>query len=194
MSGTSKMNARDKEPNHLIQELQKCKTKLVTQKELLIGSVNRSKANLRDFKFLEENGLSTRKLGFSIEENCTRCGKKGHLEDNCWGNCPVCGELGHKPGSCQLSPEKIKTIARKRQKSKKWEKVRKRKTQLPVPESSGQYWAESLSDNDTVIEKQEEYGSGETSEEEDMPEGIKRVKEVIGDATLEDISAAIKKH
>ena len=69
MSGISKMNARNKEPNHLIQELQKCKTKLVTQKELLIGSVNRSKANLRDFKFLEENGLSTRKLGFSIEEN-----------------------------------------------------------------------------------------------------------------------------
>merc|ERR1711888_209655 len=126
----------------------------------------------------------------STTVNCTQCGKKGHLEYNCWGNCPVCGELGHKPGSCQLSPEKIKTIARKRRKIKKWDKVRKRKTQLPVPESSGQYWAESLSDSETVIEKED--SSGETSEEEEMSEGVKRVKEVIGDATLEDISAAIK--
>ena len=71
MSGqTSKLIARDKaEPNQLMQELKKCKNELVTQKELLIGSVNRSKKNLRDFHFLEENGLSTRKLGFSIEEN-----------------------------------------------------------------------------------------------------------------------------
>ena len=64
------MIARDEaEPNQLIQELKRCKTELVTQNELLIGSVNRSKKNLRDFQFLEENGLSTRKLGFSIEEN-----------------------------------------------------------------------------------------------------------------------------
>ena len=71
MSGqTSKSMARDKaEPSKLIQELKRCKNELVTQKELLIGSVNRSKKNLRDFHFLEENGLSTRKLGFNIEEN-----------------------------------------------------------------------------------------------------------------------------
>merc|ERR1712030_90923 len=69
----------------------------------------------------------------------------------------------------------------------------KQKTQLPESESSGQYWAESLSDGETVIEtKHEEDSSGETSEEEDMSEGVKRVKEVIGDATLEDISAIIK--
>ena len=48
------------------------------------------------------------------KENCTNCGKKGHLEYNCWGNCPVCGEQGHSPGSCQLSPEKIKAIAKKK--------------------------------------------------------------------------------
>ena len=71
MSGqTSKLVAQDKaEPSRLKQELNRCKNELVTQKELLIGSVNRSKKNLRDFHFLEENGLSTRKLGFNIEEN-----------------------------------------------------------------------------------------------------------------------------
>ena len=59
------------------------------------------------------------------KENCTNCGQKGHLENNCWGNCPVCGELGHRPGSCQLSPEKIRSITKKRQKRKKREKIRK---------------------------------------------------------------------
>ena len=71
MSGqTSKMVAHDKaEPSRLKQEQKRCKNELVTQKELLIGSVNRSKKNLRDFHYLEENGLSTRKLGFQIEES-----------------------------------------------------------------------------------------------------------------------------
>ena len=63
------MSNQDNEPNNLQRELQKSRTKLITQKELLVGSVTRSKLSLRDFKFLEENGLSTRKLGFSIEEN-----------------------------------------------------------------------------------------------------------------------------
>ena len=45
MSGqTSKLMAHDKaEPSRLKQELKRCKNELVTQKELLIGSVNRSK-------------------------------------------------------------------------------------------------------------------------------------------------------
>jgi len=53
------------------------------------------------------------------KENCTNCGKRGHLEINCWGNCPVCGEQDHSPGSCQLSPEKIKEKAKKRRRRKK---------------------------------------------------------------------------
>ena len=71
MSGqTSKLVAHDKaEPSRLKQELKRCKNELVTQKELLIGSVNRSKKNWRDFHYLEENGLSTQKLGFQIEES-----------------------------------------------------------------------------------------------------------------------------
>ena len=64
MSGTT---AQDE--TELTKELRRCKTGLVTQKELLIGSVTRSKQNIRDFKRLEENGLSTRKLGLCIEEN-----------------------------------------------------------------------------------------------------------------------------
>ena len=73
MSGqTSKLVAQDKaEPSRLKQELKRCKNELVTQKELLIGSVNRSKKNLRDFHYLEENGLSTRKLGFQIEDQAS---------------------------------------------------------------------------------------------------------------------------
>ena len=71
MSGqTSNSVAHDKaEPSRLKQELKRCKNELVTQKELLIGSVNRFKKNLRDFHYLEENGISTRKLGVQIEES-----------------------------------------------------------------------------------------------------------------------------
>ena len=71
MSGqTSKLVARDKaEPSRLTQELKRCKNELVTQKELIISSVNRFKKNLMDFHYLEENGISTQKLGVQIEES-----------------------------------------------------------------------------------------------------------------------------
>ena len=71
MSGqTSNSVAQDKaEPSRLKQETKRCKNELVTQKELLIGSVNRFKKNLRDFHYLEENGISTQKLGVQIEES-----------------------------------------------------------------------------------------------------------------------------
>ena len=42
------------------------------------------------------------------KENCTNCGRPGHSDFNCWGDCPACGEQGHSPGTCQLSPEKIR--------------------------------------------------------------------------------------
>merc|ERR1712082_60653 len=138
------------------------------------------------------------------KENFTNCGKKGHLEYNCWGNCPVCSEQGHSPGSCQLSPEKIKATAKKRHRRKKWAentklrlKLLKTQSQIELPdsESSGQYWAESLSDGDTVIDtNHEEDSTGEISEEEDISEGVKRVNEVIGDASMEDIISIIKKN
>ena len=114
------------------------------------------------------------------KSNCTNCGKRGHSESNCWGNCPVCGEQGHSPGSCQLSPEKIKEKAKKRRRRKKWAENKKlrlklQKTQaqqnLHEPESSGQYWAESLSDGETVIDtNHDEESLEEISEEEDTSE------------------------
>ena len=62
--------AHDKaQPSRLKQDQRKCKNELVTKQELLIASVNRSIKNLRDFHYLEENGLSTRKLGIQIEES-----------------------------------------------------------------------------------------------------------------------------
>ena len=71
MSGqTSNSVAQDKaEPSRLKLEAKRCENELVTQKELIIGSVNRFKKNLRDFHYLEENGISTRKLGVQIEES-----------------------------------------------------------------------------------------------------------------------------
>ena len=71
MSGqTSNSVAQDKaEPSRLKQEAKRCKNELVTQKELIIGSVNRFKKNLRDFHYLEENGISTQKLGVQIGES-----------------------------------------------------------------------------------------------------------------------------
>ena len=71
MSGqTSNSVAQDKaEPSRLKQELKRCENELVTQKELLIGSVNRCKKNHRDFHYLEEIGISTQKLGVQIGES-----------------------------------------------------------------------------------------------------------------------------
>ena len=118
------------------------------------------------------------------KENCTNCGKKGHLEYNCWGDCPACGEQDHSPGSCQLSPEKIKAKAKKKRNRHKWAENKKQKlnmlkiqTQqnLHDAEFSGQYWADSLSDGETVIDNNHEEDSpGEISEEEDTSEEVKR--------------------
>ncbi|MED5543185.1 MAG: hypothetical protein VX721_03735, partial [Thermoproteota archaeon] len=136
-------------------------------------------------------------------ENCTNCGKKGHLEINCWGNCPACGGQDHSPGSCQLTPKELKIKDKKRRQRKKWAenkklklKMQKIQTQqnLPDEESSGQYWADSLSDGETVIDtNHEEESLEEISEEEDTSEEVKRVKEVIGDASEQDIISIIEK-
>ena len=71
MSGqTSKSVAQDKdEPSRLKQEAKRCKLELLTQKELIVGSVNRFKKNLRNFRFLEENGISTQKLAVQMGES-----------------------------------------------------------------------------------------------------------------------------
>ena len=73
MSGqTSKLVAQDKaDPKYsrLKQEAERCKLELMTQRELLQGSVNRFKKNIRNFHFLEENGLSTQTLAVQMGES-----------------------------------------------------------------------------------------------------------------------------
>ena len=73
MSGqTSKLVAQDKaDPKHsrLKQEAERCKLELLTQRELLVGSVNRFKKNIRNFHFLEENGISTQTLAVQMGES-----------------------------------------------------------------------------------------------------------------------------
>ena len=73
MSGqTSKLVAQDKaDPKHsrLKQEAERCKLELLTQRELLVGSVNRFKKNIRNFHFLEENGISTQTLAEQMGES-----------------------------------------------------------------------------------------------------------------------------
>merc|ERR1712030_302883 len=106
-------------------------------------------------------------------------------------------------GSCEQSPEKLQIIDRKRRKKKRFEENRKLKLKLlktksqidlPDSESSGQYWADSLSDADTVVDTNiEEDSTEEDSEEEDISEGAKRVKETIGDASIDDIVSVIRK-
>ena len=51
--------------NQLKEEATRSKANLLTQKELLRGSITRFKTNIRNFHLLEENGLST--LNFSLE-------------------------------------------------------------------------------------------------------------------------------
>ena len=73
MSGkTSKLVAQDKaDPKYscLKQEAEICKLELLTQRELLVDSVNRFKKNIRNFHFLEENGISTQTLAVQMGES-----------------------------------------------------------------------------------------------------------------------------
>merc|ERR1711888_7969 len=57
------------------QEADRCKLDLLTQRELLQGGITRFKKNIRNFHWLEENGLSVQKLlleiGESYDKLCT---------------------------------------------------------------------------------------------------------------------------
>ena len=55
-------------------------------------------------------------------DNCTNCGRPGHLNINCWGTCLIC-EQGHRTGVCEEEiHEKIR-----RERDKKRKKVIQRK-------------------------------------------------------------------
>ena len=55
--------------SRLKQEADRCKLDLLTQRELLQGSITRLKKNIRNFHWLEENGLSIQKLSLDIGES-----------------------------------------------------------------------------------------------------------------------------
>ena len=67
------------------------------------------------------------------------------------------------------------------------------KQSLPDEESSGQFWAESLSDGETVIDTNQAGEILEESSEEETSEEVKRVREVIGDASNKDIISIIQR-
>ena len=64
--------------NQLKEEATKSKADLLTQKELLRGSITRFKTNIRNFHLLEENGLST--LNFSLEISSSYDKNRNELE------------------------------------------------------------------------------------------------------------------
>ena len=64
---------------------------------------------------------------------------------------------------------------------------------LPEGESSSQVWADSLSDGETVIDTNHAEDSLEESSEDETSEEVKRVREVIGDASNKDIISIIQR-
>ena len=78
MSGQTSMMAQDKAETTLTEQTQntrlkeeaaRCKINLLTQRELFQGSITRFKKNIRNFHWLEENGLSVQKLSLEIGES-----------------------------------------------------------------------------------------------------------------------------
>ena len=65
--------------NQLKEEATRSKTDLLTQKELLKGSITRFKTSIRNFHLLEENGLSTR--NFSLEISLAHNKLRTELEE-----------------------------------------------------------------------------------------------------------------
>ena len=55
--------------DQLKQDLEKSKIKLITQKELIKGSITRLKKDIRNLKWSEENGLSSQKLLPAIDQS-----------------------------------------------------------------------------------------------------------------------------
>ena len=64
---------------------------------------------------------------------------------------------------------------------------------LPEDESNSKFWADSLSDGETVIDTNNAEDSLEESSEDETSDEVKRVKEVIGDASDNDIISAMEK-
>ena len=80
MSRQTPMMAQDKAD--LTHSRDRCKLDLLTQRELLQGSITRFKKNIRNFHWLEENGLSIQKLALELGESYDRlCTELNQLVD-----------------------------------------------------------------------------------------------------------------
>ena len=67
--------------------------------------------------------------------NCTNCGKAGHLNINCWGTCTACDQTDHWSGSCQLLvQERIKREKARKRKRKAGLNKRKLRRKLNNPQ------------------------------------------------------------
>merc|ERR1711895_316371 len=125
-------------------------------------------------------------------ENCITCGKIGHKSYKCWGKCPICGSYNHFPRSCQ-DPAKFRKQKR-RIDYRKRKKMRSRLNKSNQP--GGECWAESLSDGETVVEREEDLDTTSDSQQEDAEEEqedcIKRASDVIEGVPIDQISAAIE--
>ena len=79
MSKQTSTMAQDKAEqtqSQLTQEAEKSKIKLLTQRELIKGSITRFKKDIRNFHWSEENGLYSQKLLPTIEESYDQLGVK----------------------------------------------------------------------------------------------------------------------
>ena len=68
------------------QESEKSKIKLITQKELIKGSITRLKRDIRNLHWSEENGLSSQKLLPAIDESYDKLGAELTELVNEWYN------------------------------------------------------------------------------------------------------------
>ena len=84
--------------NQLKEEATRCKIDLMTQKELLKGSITRFKTSIRNFHLLEENGLSTQ--NFSLEISSAYDKLRTELEElvEKWAQFMI-KDGGHRKGS-----------------------------------------------------------------------------------------------
>ena len=70
----------------LKQDSEKSKIKLITQKELIKGSITRLKKDIRNLHWSEENGLSSQKLLPAIDESYDKLGAELIDLVNEWNN------------------------------------------------------------------------------------------------------------
>ena len=81
-STTMAQDKADLKHSRLKQEADRCKLDLLTQRELLQGSITRFKVNIRHFHLLEENGLSIHKLALNLGESYDKlCTELNQLVD-----------------------------------------------------------------------------------------------------------------